>query len=168
MCVNLKRISVAPWRSTGCDCYYRSQIYILLTQFVKPLPVVSFFNAGPYSHSKGQRKVLLDVRSLHDAFVPWGSNRNCALLYLGELCFCSLHDQRRDSKQHSTHFFDPVSGSSAICHVLLLNLSYPFREKSASGCSRWQQRNTKTCTVWLWQEGASIATFSVSMWFPNT
>lgn len=49
----------------------------------------------------------------------------------------------------------------------LLN-SWLCREKSASTCLKWQQRNTKTCTAWQWRGRASIGTFSVSIWFLNT
>lgn len=54
-----------------------------------------------------------------------------------------------------------------IFHFYSFRISF-YREKSVSGCSSRRQKNTKTCTVWQWQDRASIATFSASMWFPNT
>lgn len=53
-----------------------------------------------------------------------------------------------------------------IIHFYLLPVL--FRQKNVSSCSKRQQRSTKTCTAWQWQEMASIATFSVFTWFPNT
>lgn len=76
--------------------------------------------------SPGQREVLPDIRSLHDTFVPWGPNRNCALLHHGDLCVCSFHDQRWDGKaeqqQRTTPLIAPLiqwSRSSIVSHVSL-------------------------------------------------
>lgn len=133
----------------------------------------SFINHFPNCFSTGQREVLPDIWGLHDAFIPWGPNRNCALLHHGDLCLCSCHDQRRDCKDKKQQYITPLVTAlllvtPIVCHLSLLSPSLPFRETSALSCSNWQQRSTRTCTVWQWQERALIAIFSVSMWFPNT
>lgn len=79
--------------------------------------------------STGQREVLPDIRSLHDAFVPWRPNRNCALLHNGDLCLCSLHDQRWNSKGGQQQATTPLItliinpacrwSSSIVSHVSL-------------------------------------------------
>lgn len=79
--------------------------------------------------STGQREVLPDIRSLHDTFVPRGPNRNCALLHSGDLCLCSFHDQRWNSKagqqQTTTCLISLIvipacrSSYSIVCHISL-------------------------------------------------
>lgn len=130
--------------------------------------------------STGQREVLPYIRSVHDPLVPWRKNRNCAFLHHGVLWLCSLHDQRWDGKfqqcvytsdysaTHDWILFQYANPCLFVCHVSFLFLPGHCRERSAIGCSKWQQRNIKTCTDWQWWDRESIDTFSVSMLFPNT
>lgn len=72
--------------------------------------------------SPGQRKVLSYIWSLHDTFIPWGPNWNCALLHHGDLCLCSLHDQRWNCK---AELFNPecTSHFGVLCHASFAFLS---------------------------------------------
>lgn len=97
---------------------------------------INFWNSFPWllflmltpTVSPGQREVLPDIRSLHDTFVPWGPNRNCALLHHGDLCVCSFHDQRWDGKaeqqQRTTPLIAPLIQYAD--HALQLFLMFPF------------------------------------------
>lgn len=123
----------------------------------------------------GQREVLPDIRSLHDTLVPWRPNGNRALLHNGNLHLRPFHDQRWDGKDRTQATAHPqiqcdlaLLTMQAVSSFMCVSSFCPFREKSASGCSKWQQRSTKTCTALQWQEKALIATSSASMWFPNT
>lgn len=118
------------------------------------------------AYSPGQRKVLSYIWSLHDTFIPWGPNWNCALLHHGVLCLCSLHDQRWNGKvelvnpEHTSH-------SGILSHASFAFL-HPIRQKNVSGCWKRQQKSTKICTAWQWRDKASTAISSVCMWSPNT
>lgn len=139
---------------------------------ITELPVVTLFGADPSCLSSGQREVLPDIRSLHDTFVPWGPNRNRALLHDGDLCLRSFHDQRWDSKglttaTHRTSDYSAALNDTLSCFRLFLSLC-PLRRKSVSSCSNRQQISIRICTAWQWQDRASIGISSVSTWCPNT
>lgn len=114
--------------------------------------------------SPGQRKFLSYIWSLHDTFIPWGSNWNCALLHRGDLCVCSLHDQRWNGK---VELFNPESTLEFFVMLPLL-FSHPIRQKNVSGCWKRQQKSTKICTAWRWRDKASTVISSVCTWSPNT
>lgn len=72
--------------------------------------------------SPGQRKVLSYVRSLHDTFIPRGTDWNCALLHRRVLCLCSLHDQRWNGEDEFIHP-ERTSHSGILCHAAFAFLS---------------------------------------------
>lgn len=73
--------------------------------------------------STGQREVLPDLWSLHDSYVQGRSNRNGALLHRGDLCLCSCHGRRWDSKSPPFIYVLPIFFTFIVI-VLLNYLSY--------------------------------------------